>query len=60
MIFTIGVVALIVGIFIYRRYEFSLGIWETSLGEKVGNVLILAGVVLILLSSLMLAWRYLP
>ena len=60
MIFTIGAVAFTVGIFIYRLYEFSLGVWETSLGEKVGIVLIFAGVALLLLSSLMLAWRYLP
>lgn len=57
MIFTIGAVAYIVGLFIYRFY---VGMWETTLGEKVGIFLMLAGFVAMLTSILTLAWKYLP
>lgn len=57
MIFTIGAVAHIVGLFIYRFYE---GMWEATLGEKVGIFLMLAGFATMLTSILTIAWKYLP
>lgn len=57
MMFVIGVIAYLVGQFVFRFYEEP---FEVGIGEGIGAALMLAGVATALTSLLILAWRYLP
>lgn len=57
MMFAIGVIAYIVGQFVFRFYGEPL---EMGIGDAIGVALMLAGVAMALTSLLILAWRYLP
>lgn len=57
MIFAIGVIAYLVGLFMFRLCDRP---FERTAGATIGVVLMLAGVAMALVSCLMLAWTYLP
>ena len=60
MIFTAGMLLFVIGKFILEMNGGVLGIGDISPLEKGGVVLAITGLVLILVSLSILAWRYLP
>lgn len=57
MIFAIGLIAYLAGQFVFRVYTDP---FEVTIGEAIGVALILAGFATMVISTLILAWRYLP
>lgn len=60
MIFTIGVVTAIVGLFVFKAYQDDYGPHELCPGEYAGVFITLAGVAMVMFSCLFIAWHNLP
>jgi len=60
MIFTIGVITTLVGLFVFKMNEDAFGIGEVSPGEKAGVILTFAGAAMVMFSCLFIAWHHLP
>ena len=60
MIFTVGMIMFVIGKFILEMNGGDLAFGHISPLEKGGVVLAIAGLVLVLISLSILAWRYLP
>lgn len=57
MIFVIRVITYTVGVLVFRFYKSLFGI---TVGERIGLIIMFAGVAMALASCLILAWDYLP